>query len=108
MPKALYAGLSPEQFWYEEPYLLDSYAKAYELKIKENAEEWKIKTNFSAWLNGAYIQNAITSVFSQNHHYPRKPFEIFATEENPKDKLQSSEEAIKQRSKVIHQMLNRK
>lgn len=67
---ALNLGLSPEQFWYEEPYLLVSYAKAHEMKIKASNEEWKIKTNFSAWLNGGYIQNAIASVFSKNHRYP--------------------------------------
>ena len=67
---ALNLGLSPEQFWYEEPYLLVSYAKAHEMKLKNDANEWKIKTNFSAWLNGVYIQNAIASVFSKNCHYP--------------------------------------
>lgn len=78
------------------------------MKLKEQANEWKIKTNFSAWLNGVYIQNAIASVFSKNCRYPQKPFEMTSTDKNSEDKLQSSEEAIKEQSKIIHQMINKK
>lgn len=105
---AINLGLSSTQFWHEDPYLLISYAKAHEIKMKEEAIEWKLKINFKAWLNGVYIQNAIASVFSKNHHYPQKPFEMLDTEENSEDKLKSSEEAIKERSRIIHQMLNKK
>lgn len=105
---ALNLGLSPKEFWYEEPYLLVSYLKAHEMKLKEEANEWKIKTNFKAWLEGLYIQNAIASVLSKNCRYPQKPFEMTDIEENPEDKLKSSEEMIKERSKIIHQMLNTK
>ena len=88
--------------------MLVSYAKAHEMKLKNSADEWKIKTNFSAWLAGVYIQNAIASVFSKNCHYPQKPFEMTSAEKNSEDKLKSSEETIKERSRIIHQMLNRK
>ena len=88
--------------------MLVSYLRAHEMKLKEQANEWKIKTNFSAWLNGVYIQNAIASVFSKNCRYPQKPFEMTSTDENSEDKLKSSEETIKERSKIIHQMINKK
>lgn len=77
------------------------------MKLKNSADEWKIKTNFSAWLTGVYIQNAIASVFSKNCRYPQKPFEMTSAEENSEDKLKSSEETIKERSRIIHQMLNK-
>lgn len=104
---ALNWGLSHNDFWYEEPYLLISYAKSHELKLKDSAEEYKIKTNFNAWLEGVYIQNAIASVFSKNSKYPQKPFDISEKEELQETDFKNSEEEIKQRSKAIHQMLNK-
>ena len=105
---AINLGLSPEKFWYDDPYLLFSYAKAYEIKLKDDVEEWKIKTNFKAWLEGIYIQNAISSVFSKNHQYPDSPFDLSSSKESVEYNLQSSEEAIKERSKIIDKMLKSK
>lgn len=87
--------------------MLVSYSRTYELKLKDSAEEWKIKTNFKAWLSGIYIQNAIASVLAKGHSYPSKPFELH---ENKSDEnsLKSSENAIKERSKIINQMVNKK
>lgn len=104
---ALNWGLSQSEFWYEEPYLLISYAKAHELKLKNSAEEYKIKTNFNAWISGIYIQNAIASVFSKGNPYPGKPIQLFDNKENTEPNIKNSEEEIKQRSKAIHQMLNK-
>ena len=104
---ALNWGMSHNDFWYEEPYLLVSYAKSYELRLKDNAEEYKIKTNFNAWINGIYIQNAISSVFSKGSNYPSKPIELFKNKEDEELSIKNSEEEIKERSKIIHQMLNK-
>lgn len=104
---ALNWGLSHNDFWYEEPYLLISYAKSHELKLKDSAEEYKIKTNFNAWISGIYIQNAIASVFSKGSPYPSKPIQLFDNKENTEPNIKNSEEEIKQRSKSIHQMLNK-
>ena len=104
---ALNWGMSHNDFWYEKPYLQVSYAKAHELKLKDNTEEYKIKTNFNAWINGIYIQNAISSVFSKGSSYPSKPIELFQNKEDEELNIKNSEEEIKQRSKIIHQILNK-
>lgn len=97
--------MSINGFWYEDPYLLEVYSKAYELKLKDSAEQWKVKTNFKAWLYGVYIQNAVTSVLSKNARYPSKPFDI--SENGSDDNIKNSEELIKKRSKEIDKMLKK-
>ncbi len=106
LPKALYVGLSINEFWYEDPYLLEVYSKSYEMKLKDSAEQWKIKTNFKAWLQGVYIQNAVASVLSKNARYPSKPFDI--SKSGSDDNVKNSEDFIKERSKEIDKMLSHK
>lgn len=108
LPKALVIGCSIHEFWYEDPWILDAYAKAYELSLKDKVEEWKMKINFTAWLQGAYIQSAVASVLSKDAHYPKKPFELFSEEISEEQRQKESEDAIRMRSQQIDEMLAKK
>lgn len=109
LPKALEFGMTDAQFWYEEPYLLVAYAKAYGEHQKRMLEEWQMKTNISAWINGIYIQNAVASALSKDCHYPQKPLEMFqnAGENAEKARAQSVEEQIRARSRKIDVLLGK-
>lgn len=43
--------MTPHQFWDEDPHLIDAYIKAEQIRMKNS--------NYEAWLQGAYIYNAI-------------------------------------------------
>lgn len=48
--------MTPDEFWYSEPSLLNSYIKKRELQLDE--------TNYQAWLFGLYTYNAFSVVLS--------------------------------------------
>lgn len=69
--------MTPSEFWYEEPSLLNSYIKKRELHLDE--------TNYQAWLFGFYFCNAMSVVLSnafgkkgsKKSTYFEKPLEEF-------------------------------
>lgn len=54
VPNYLVYGMTWEQFWYDDPLIAKAYREAYELKQKQE--------NYSAWLQGAYIYDALCAV----------------------------------------------
>lgn len=54
------------------PKILDIYQKEYEEKKQEKAN----MADYSSWLNGMYVMEAISSLFSKNVDYPDKPHHL--------------------------------
>jgi Tfp pilus assembly protein PilO len=48
--------MTPNQFWYDEPRLLDVYIKKRELELDV--------INYNSWLIGLYVENAVAVVLS--------------------------------------------
>lgn len=48
---ALSLGMTYEQYWYDDPYLINSYIKADEIR--------KVKRNNELWLQGYYVYHAV-------------------------------------------------
>ena len=59
LTEAIIVGMTPEQFWDEDPSLYFNYIDAYN-KIKTNEAEADVeKINFTAWLTGLYVDYAL-------------------------------------------------
>lgn len=76
-PFYLNCGMTYEQYWYDDPWLVCAYYDAWEMRRDE--------TNYFAWLNGVYhyiaVATAISNVsFDGKHHktndYLDKPLPI--------------------------------
>ena len=83
----------------------DSIPKIFNVIIASDLDNDSIDyhQNFASGLNALK-----DNIHSKVTPYPQKPFEMTSAEKNSEDKLKSSEETIKERSRIIHQMLNRK
>lgn len=89
-------GMSYEQFWYEDPWMVRAYAQTFLLKQKLRNEY--------AWIQGAYIANAFASVLATSFgkkkvDYLNKPLDLY-----PKTKQEQEEEKRQQRLKLIRQL----
>lgn len=80
-PHAIVYGMNSDDFWYGEPQLFFSYAKAYEMRMEQQAEY----DNIIAWRQGLYNVYAIGQcpVGGNKVKYPKKPFEITKKDEMP-------------------------
>lgn len=74
---ALSMGMTPHEYWYEDPKYINAYVKAEAIKQR--------RRNTELWLNGAYIYNAIGALvpvlnpFSKEHRakpYLKQPIPI--------------------------------
>lgn len=89
-------GMSWEQFWYEDPWMVRAFAQTFLLKQKLRNEY--------AWIQGAYIANAFASVLATSFgkkkvDYLNKPLDLY-----PKTKHEQEEEKRQQRLKLIRQL----
>lgn len=100
LPMALECGMTPTQFWEEEPRLVNSYIRKHELELDE--------FNYKSWLLSVYtfnaVSTAITLTFADEKHrkniqYFNKPIEEFYINKKheQKDEITLSE---KHRNKV--------
>ena len=79
-------GMSYDEYWNSDPYLLRFYSDAQKQRNRRRNEE--------LWLQGIYIAEAVASVLSDKKHphkYPKEPFELY-----PKPKTAETE-----RQKII-------
>ena len=87
-------GMSYEQFWYGDPWMVRAFAQAYLLQRRVNNEEM--------WLQGVYITSALQSVIGtafgkQRIKYFDKPLEIYE-----KTKAEKEQEVRNKRQKLIN------
>ncbi|MGN0620558.1 MAG: hypothetical protein ACI4I9_01720 [Porcipelethomonas sp.] len=71
-PFYLSIGMTYEQFWEGDSTLPVFYRKAHKLKIRDEYD----RINYTCWLQGLYMQAAVSSCFSRKSAYPEKPFEL--------------------------------
>ena len=87
-------GMTYEQYWFGDPWIVRAYAQAHLLKCRKKNEE--------LWLQGIYFANALQTVignaFSKNAHlkYLEKPLEIY-----PKTEAEKEQEVRVERQKLI-------
>lgn len=72
-------GMTYEQFWYGDPFLVITFRKAHELQVEQRNQE--------LWLQGLYIYNAVSvainNAFSkQKQKYINKPLQLFPLSED--------------------------
>ena len=87
-------GMTYEQFWYGDPWMVRAYAQSYLLKRKIENE--------NAWIQGAYIANAVTvsiaNTFGKKKvDYIKQPMDIF-----PKTEAEKQSEIREERRKLIN------
>lgn len=63
-PYYLHMGMTAHQYWEEDATLVKAYRKAYELKQSQE--------NYSAWLQGAYVYDALCAVSPVLHAFAKK------------------------------------
>ena len=90
-------GMTYEQYWYGDPWMVRAYAQSYLLKRKIENE--------NAWILGAYVANAFSTVIANSFgkkkfNYLEKPLDIF-----PKTEAEEQNEIRAERRKLIN-MLN--
>ena len=92
-PTYMAYGMTYEQYWHGDPWMVRAYAQAYLLKRKIENE--------NAWIQGAYIANAFGSVIASSFgkravKYMEKPMDLF-----PKTESEKAEEIRNERRKLI-------
>lgn len=91
-------GMTPEQYWEDDPYLAVVYRKAYKLKQETQNE--------MAWLQGMYVygafavclSNAFAKSSSKKQTYFEKPLDIFPLTDAEKKRREREENAKMQRA----------
>lgn len=86
MPAAIRYGIDVRTFWTLNPRIMYAYQDAY---IEQKKQEMKM-IDISAYYQGMYVQQAITSCFSKKAKYPKKPLSLIE-----KSKPLSGEEQFK-------------
>lgn len=71
--------MTPEQFWYDEPRLLDVYIKKQELQRDD--------MNYNAWLIGLYVEKSLSTVLGAM--FSKKGTKIEPYFEKPIEELNS-------------------
>ena len=96
-------GMTPEQFWEDDPELFWNYWYAYEMRKKEESRE----DNIRAFNLGTYFMLAIGQCLQFTKHpkqiYPKKPLGI-----NSDKKVQMTQKEYEEIRKVQMQALARK
>lgn len=86
-------GMTWEQYWYGDPWMVRDYQQAYLLKRRVDNE--------IAWIHGAYVHNAIsaalaTSFGKKRESYIKKPVDFF-----PKTNREIEEEKRQKKLELI-------
>ena len=87
-------GMTYEQYWYGDPWMVRYYAESYLLKRKVENE--------NAWILGAYMMNAVSialanSFGKKRYDYLKKPLDLF-----PKTEAEKQMEIREEKRKLIN------
>lgn len=88
-------GMTYNEFWFADPYLVRYYREAYNYKRKIKNEEM--------WVEGMYFAKAIACCIDSKNKYPEKPIDIF-----PKTAREKQAEIEANRQKAIDFFTNLK
>lgn len=86
-------GMTYEQYWFGDPWMVRAYAQSYLLKRRIANED--------AWIQGAYMANAFGTVIANSFgkkktNYLDKPMDLF-----PKTEAEQKVEVREERQKLI-------
>ena len=89
-------GMTYEQFWYGDPWMVGMFKDAYILKRRIDNE--------NAWIAGAYVFEALTAALNNAFSktatkYAQKPLDLF-----PKTKAEKESEVIDSRNQLISRL----
>ena len=89
-------GMTYDQFWYGDPWMVKAYEQAYLLKQRKRNEEM--------WIQGAYFANAVSVALNNGFNkskidYLKKPLDIY-----PKTEAEEQEEIRQQKIRLIQQL----
>lgn len=95
-PNYMSYGMTYEQFWCGDPWMVNAYKDAYILKRRIENE--------NAWIAGAYVMQALTAslnnAFSKTSmKYVKAPLDLF-----PKTRAEKNMEITEAKNKVIEQL----
>ena len=102
LPIALECGMTPTQFWEDEPRLVHSYLRKHELVLEEQ--------NYQSWLIGLYVYDAMSVVMANSFgkgkklNYMEKPVEI----NPPKQKTEEDISTFRQKTNYWAKFKNHK
>lgn len=96
---ALFIGMTPEQFWVQDPSLFWVYKRVKENIVREEID----RLNYSAWLYGLYVREAIVSSFNDKHRYPSEPLSTGIKEISEEEVKKKEEKEIR---KTYNQLKN--
>lgn len=107
-PYFLAYGMTPDQYWYEDPTLTRAYLKKYELE--------QDYANTVAWLQGAYVYEAIMDLIpamrpmgaSKPTPYRSEPIKLFEDKGTKKSDEQKQQELNKARMEAWAGKINQK
>lgn len=107
-PLSIRCGMTPTQFWDEDPDLFWIYLEAYEQEQKSRFEY----DNSVAFLQGQYFLLAIAQCLQFSKHpkkiYPKKPFELSKNEVSEQVKQMQWEQERKAQMKARCEMFRKK
>lgn len=109
-PLAIRFGMTPEQFWDDDPDYFWAYLEAHEQQQKEQFEY----DNNVAFLQGQYFMMAIAQCLQFSKHpkkiYPKKPFDVSQNQTvlTPEEKFSMMEEQRKAEMRMRCALFKRK
>ena len=89
-------GMTYEQFWYGDPWMVKAYQQAFLLKQRKRNEEM--------WIQGAYIANAVSVALNNGFNkrkidYMKSPLDIY-----PKTEAEKQEEIRQERADLVRKL----
>ena len=101
-PYYLLYGMTAEEYWYGDPYLVIAYRKLSRLRAEQRNQEM--------WVQGMYFLDAMTSImsgFRKNsapYKYPAEPYDITGRKTEELEREPTEEEKAEARQKIIDQL----
>lgn len=101
-PHYLLYGMTAEQYWEGDPYLVIAYRKLARLRAEQRNQEM--------WVQGIYILDAIYSVASgfrksgTPYKYPDHPYDITGRKAEEAEREPTEEEKAEARQKIIDKL----
>lgn len=102
LPLAITYGMSANEFWEGNPDLFWAYRFSYYTKMKSEQENM----NFQAWLQGAYIHEAVSVAIANNFgkgkraSYTKKPYNLTKEDEEREVQREQKELEMKIRNRI--------
>lgn len=84
-PYYLAIGMSPEQFWDQDPWLTMAYRQAHELKNEQHNQEMWVQGLYVYEAFGVVIHNALKKKGDKPLEYPEEPFPLTIEEKERRE-----------------------